>query len=100
MGTARPNKNRKAARRRWRALKRRRYDEARALLGGRCVRCGKTSDLEIDHVDPSTKALRITDALTRRQEVRLAELAKCQLLCTDCHADKTWNHDTAEPVPF
>lgn len=95
-----PNRNKKALRKRWRELKRRRYQEARELLGGRCGRCGATSDLEIDHIDPSAKTFRITDVLTRKREVRLAELSKCQLLCTDCHADKTWNRDTADAVPF
>ena len=92
--------NRDVKRRYQREWKRRRYAEARQLLGGCCVRCYATQDLEIDHIDPVSKLYRITDALSMRREVWLAELAKCQLLCTDCHADKNDEDAAAEAVPF
>jgi hypothetical protein len=66
-----------------------------------CVRCGSTEDLELDHIDPSTKhsESKNTSGLiwswcTERRE---AELAKCQILCKSCHLTKTreneeWGH--------
>jgi hypothetical protein len=57
------------------------------LLGGKCVECGSTEELEFDHVDPVQKiSHRIWSWADAR---RLAELAKCQLLCAGCHLEKT-----------
>ena len=32
-----------------------RRNEAKKSLGDECVNCGKTEELEFDHIDPSTK---------------------------------------------
>jgi hypothetical protein len=77
-------------------LERQRYQrkraEAIALLGGRCVTCGTTDDLEIDHVDRATKTYSISLMLSRTPWPQvLQELAKCQLLCHDDHKVKTLN---------
>lgn len=84
----------------FRAYKRNRRAEAIAMLGGVCVKCGTTENLEIDHVDPSTKLYEIRDVLWYRRDVRLAELAKCQLLCEDHHSDKTHGYDVLIEVPL
>jgi hypothetical protein len=84
----------------YRAYKQRRRAEAIALLGGVCVRCGTTEDLEIDHIDRATKEYEIHDVLWSRREVRLAELAKCQLLCSYHHLFKTRVLDTMPEIPF
>lgn len=54
---------------------------------GPCVSCGSWDELEVDHRDPERK-------LTHRvwswsESRRLAELAKCQVLCRSCHRAKT-----------
>ena len=60
------------------------------MLGGKCVRCGSTEDLELDHVDPSTKAFNVCADLTRAWDDLVAEAMKCQLLCRDpCHIQKS-----------
>ena len=59
-------------------------------LGGRCVRCGSTENLEFDHIDESTKFANISDLMRMSIELLDAELAKCQLLCHDCHMQKTY----------
>jgi len=61
------------------------------LLGDKCVKCGSTDNLEFDHIDPTTKHYCISEILAFRMEKLLAELSKCQLLCTDCHREKTSN---------
>ncbi len=71
----------------------RRYDDRRAraveLLGGCCAECGSTDRLQFDHVDPSTKEFEIADRIAQYAWPRIiAELAKCQLLCFDCHVAK------------
>lgn len=60
-----------------------------AVLGDRCVRCGDWEHLEFDHVDPDEKSFDIKDNMTASNPEVLAELLKCQLLCRDCHIEKT-----------
>lgn len=61
-------------------------------LGGKCVQCGSTENLEFDHVnrDPDPRSRRGRGTMWTFSEKRLqAELEKCQLLCHDCHHEKT-----------
>lgn len=54
---------------------------------GPCKRCGSWENLELDHIDPSTKSHhRIWSWAKDRRE---AELAKCQVLCRKCHVRKS-----------
>lgn len=53
--------------------------------------CGSSSDLEFDHIDPSTKIFSLMGKKwSVAKEVWLEELAKCQLLCNSCHKEKTY----------
>jgi hypothetical protein len=63
--------------------------EARKKLGGKCVVCGAEADLEMDHIDRTTKLFTISGGWSRDPEEFWAEVAKCQLLCRDHHAEKT-----------
>lgn len=57
------------------------------LQGKSCCQCGSTDHLEVDHIDPSQKiSHRVWSWSATRRE---AELAKCQVLCHDCHLEKT-----------
>jgi 5-methylcytosine-specific restriction endonuclease McrA len=71
----------------------RRYHERRAeavaALGGKCVRCGSIEDLQLDHRDPADKSFNIGKLWSVSRVRYLAELAKCQLLCAECHTNKT-----------
>jgi 5-methylcytosine-specific restriction endonuclease McrA len=62
-----------------------------AALGGKCAKCGTTDALEVDHVNPATKTRQTYTLwfLSPDNPDFIAELAKCQLLCTDCHREKT-----------
>ena len=66
-----------------------RMKEARILLGGRCGRCGKVNDLQLDHVDPKNKLFTIAKMWSIRKELFDIEIKKCQLLCRSCHESKT-----------
>lgn len=70
----------------WMAAKRNFYIEK---MGGVCVECGSTEKLEFDHIDRSTKTMNPRELWSRREEVIIEELSKCQLLCHDCHKKKT-----------
>ena len=52
-----------------------------------CVRCGASDDLELDHIDRNTKVHHCIWSWSRRR--RDEELAKCQVLCYECHLAKT-----------
>lgn len=66
-----------------------RREFAKAQLGGVCVQCGSSQNLEFDHIDPSTKTLHISKMWTASMERFLTELEKCQLLCHGCHLEKS-----------
>jgi hypothetical protein len=52
-----------------------------------CVTCSSRDRLELDHIDPSIKVdHRIWSWSQQRRE---AEITKCQVLCYDCHQQKT-----------
>ena len=54
---------------------------------GPCGRCGSWEQLELDHIDPSTK---IDHKIwTWKADRREEELKKCQALCHVCHIKKT-----------
>lgn len=59
-------------------------------LGGRCASCGSSEKLEFDHVDAEAKLFDISRSLKScMSETFLTELAKCQLLCHECHEKKS-----------
>lgn len=73
--------------------------KALAYLGGVCVACGTTDDLEIDHVDPSTKSFTLARGWHHAWSKIETELDKCQILCKPCHDTKhgsKWPCGTAQ----
>jgi 5-methylcytosine-specific restriction endonuclease McrA len=62
---------------------------------GPCAECGSEEDLQLDHVDPAAKVSHRVWSWT--EERRLAELAKCQVLCLPCHVEKTMAENGLEP---
>jgi hypothetical protein len=81
--------------RQWQKMKARRA--AWLKTNGPCKCCGSWKRLEVDHVDPAQK---VTHTVWSWSEAgRAEELAKCQVLCHDCHVKKTtvdrggpWKH--------
>lgn len=66
----------------------------RDFLNGSCCKCGysKCIDaLHFHHLDPKTKKFTITDAVHGRvratEEEIYEEIAKCILICANCHAE-------------
>lgn len=54
---------------------------------GPCVICGSAENLEVDHIDSSTKVSH--KVWSWSDEKRNNELAKCQVLCQKHHYEKT-----------
>ncbi len=62
---------------------------------GPCVLCGSTEDLEVDHLDP---ALKVDHKVwSWSAERRRVELAKCRVLCAECHKIKS-NRELNRPL--
>lgn len=78
----------------------RRRQLALDTLGGKCVVCGTTENLEFDHVERSTKIAAITDMISAPIEKFLAEVAKCQLLCHYHHVEKSKTDGSFTPPVF
>ena len=74
-------------------LKKRYYEtlsECIEKLGGECVKCGVKERLQFDHIYPKNKSFEITRRLLMSDRKKFEEeLDKCQLLCYDCHREKT-----------
>ena len=81
-------------------------DERRKILierlGGKCVKCGTTENLQFDHIDPNTKKDRtycVSTMLGCSMERVTAEADKCQLLCSKCHLEKTYTEECWKDWP-
>lgn len=52
-----------------------------------CCLCGKSSKLELDHIDPKQKVSHRIWSWSAKK--RVSEISKCQILCEACHMAKT-----------
>jgi 5-methylcytosine-specific restriction endonuclease McrA len=77
----------------------RRKQEVFEKLGGKCVSCGACDDLQLDHIDPKTKLYNISHIYSMSEKIFWAEVAKCQLLCSKCHKEKTIRDFDRKPDP-
>lgn len=78
---------------------RNRYREQREwaieFLGGKCANCGNDDldDLEFDHskceIHPYTRVSAVIRGWSRERLMKLFKDQKIQLLCTDCHLEKS-----------
>ena len=67
----------------------RKMDKIYEFLGGKCVICGRTESLHVDHIDHTTKSFNIANNWGRAWSHLEPELAKCQLLCAEHHLEKS-----------
>ena len=72
----------------WMATRRQAWIQSQ---GGCCAVCGSRDSLEVDHVDRTSKSMNPSRlwSLSEENPLRVAELAKCQVLCRSCHRAKT-----------
>lgn len=66
-----------------------RRQEAIKFLGGSCVKCGSEENLELDHIDPTSKDFDVSRFWGTTLKRFWNEVEKCQLLCNSCHIKKT-----------
>jgi hypothetical protein len=83
------------------AVKRRAVSAIKYNMGG-CVDCGakpdNPADLHFDHLPGFEKVNNISDMVSEDQSwaVIRAEMAKCQILCRECHVAVTRERKAAE----
>jgi hypothetical protein len=89
----------KTAHKKWRAkMKREAVAVVNEIKKGPCLDCKQTFNpwqMQFDHLDPSTKKFNIASAVHVAYMIKLpeilAEIAKCELVCANCHATRTHN---------
>jgi hypothetical protein len=65
-----------------------------------CVDCGYRKDpiaLDFDHREPSLKTANLSEMLHHSWSKVLAEIAKCDVRCANCHRIRTFGRTTAAP---
>ncbi len=65
-----------------------------ALKNGPCTDCGISYPpwiMHWDHLPGFEKKRCIGNIYSHSEETILAEIAKCELVCANCHADRTWH---------
>ncbi len=63
-----------------------------------CIDCGYNTEstaLHFDHIDPSTKLHSVGSMRNAAYPRLMAEIAKCEVRCANCHAVKTWGKDSS-----
>lgn len=69
-----------------------------ALCDVPCADCGRRFPpcvMQFDHRDPATKKYVVSQMRTRAHATILAEVAKCDIVCTNCHRDRTYRRRIA-----
>jgi hypothetical protein len=75
----------------------------RELRERACMDCGgkfESHHMDFDHRDESTKRFRLTSggAMLKPTAVILDEVAKCDVVCANCHRIRTWQRHRARPA--
>lgn len=86
-------KNKERDRHNWRSS-RKRKKEWLDTQKTQCSKCGEShvACLDFHHRDPSTKEMLLSVAVSHRSvETLKAEVAKCDILCANCHRILHWN---------
>lgn len=63
------------------------------MAGGKCICCGYdrcVSALDFHHLDPEQKERDIKSLICHSWKIIETELAKCALLCSNCHREIHW----------
>lgn len=78
--------------RKYRPHQQRNIEIINAFKSQPCVICGQRHEhynMQIDHIDPAIKLYDVCQLKSRKVEILLAELVKCQVLCALCHRRKS-----------
>lgn len=89
------NKNKKSYSERAKAARKKFEKTLNELKNNPCKDCGFSYPywiMQFDHLDPKTKTSNISRMRGRITNIDklLEEVAKCELVCANCHADRTY----------
>ena len=78
-----------------RSLRRRKKQKLVELFGGKCIDCGYGAHwaaLQFDHLDPAQKKFNISGGagIAKKWNTLVEEARKCELVCANCHAIRTY----------
>jgi hypothetical protein len=76
-----------------RAARARRRELMKELKSGSCVDCGVSYPfyvMQFDHIGTDKVASVSQLAQLKAWQTVLDEIAKCELVCANCHAERTW----------
>jgi hypothetical protein len=79
-----------------RASKRRVKEFINSLKDKPCADCGNSYPhyvMHFDHLPQYEKKFNISNPRTTRKDKILAEIAKCELVCANCHAVRTYGRE-------
>lgn len=83
------------SREKFRRMRETHADLLRSLRVAPCLDCGRTFPwfvMEFDHLDAPNKTALVTRMIGRvRTEVLLNEVAKCDIVCANCHRERTYH---------
>jgi len=81
-------KNRAYKTEKLRELRKKKRQQLVEHLGGVCVGCRTTENLQFDHINRADKAYTIGKIIDWDMSRIIPEVEKCQLLCKECHRIK------------
>jgi hypothetical protein len=91
------HKHKVLERQRKRRKERKRWFKEEIVAKSACIRCGEShiACLDFHHKDPSEKefGLGFMLSLNKNKEQILAEIAKCEVLCSNCHRKLHWEEN-------
>lgn len=67
-----------------------------------CADCGDRHPhyiMDFDHRDPTTKSFAIGGNQTRSRMTMMAEIEKCDVVCANCHRERTHGTQGGDAVP-
>ena len=78
---------------------RRRIQKVWDLKRKPCVDCGiqyEPWQMQFDHLDSDSKVRKISQLVTHSWKKVLEEIEKCELVCANCHADRTYKRKVSK----
>lgn len=73
-----------------------------ALKDKPCMDCGQSFPpyvMDFDHRNPATKSFNIGRGFSRKWATIEAEIAKCDLVCSNCHRIRTFSNLQSQKLP-
>lgn len=74
----------------------------RAVKASPCADCGQSYPyyvMDLDHREPDKKYKGVASMMRFPTSLVIAEVAKCDVVCANCHRERTWGKKKRTPAP-